>query len=245
MQSGLKCLALVARHHGLELSLERLQHDYRTGDRSEPGKTLMLQMARENGLKAKHVTFQWRDIQRLGKAFPAVAILKNGHYVILTGYKGVPADGKGEPLVMVLDPTDPDHGVQQVNHHDFTKLWRGELLLLKRDYELTDLNQPFSAGWVLGSYLRQKGLMIMLVLIAIVLNLFAVVPAIFMILVLDKVVNYEAVDTLYVISIGVIIAYAFNGILGYLREYTILFTTTRLEARINVDAFNKLMNLPL
>ncbi|MBF0587507.1 MAG: peptidase domain-containing ABC transporter [Magnetococcales bacterium] len=245
MQSGLKCLALVGRHHGLEIGVERLRHDYRVGESDEPDQTLMTRMASEHGLKARLVTFTWPKIQTLGKAFPVVAPLNNGHYVILTGFKSAPADGQGEPTVMVLNPMHPDQGVQQVGQHAFSKLWSGALLLLKRAYELTDLEQPFSSSWVLGAYLRQKGLMAMLVLIAFVLNLFAVVPAVFMILVLDKVVNYQATDTLYVISIGVIIAYIFNAILGYLRDYTILFTTSRLEARLNVDAFNRMMNLPL
>ena len=39
-----------------------------------------------------------------------------------------------------------------------------------------------------------------------------------MMLVLDKVVNYEAYSTLYVITSGVVVAYIFNGILGYLKH---------------------------
>ena len=61
--------------------------------------------------------------------------------------------------------------------------------------------------------------MFQVVIVALILNIFAVIPAVFMMLVLDKVVNYEAYSTLYVITSGVVVAYVFNGILGYLKSY--------------------------
>ena len=66
-----------------------------------------------------------------------------------------------------------------------------------------------------------------------------------MMLVLDKVVNYEAYSTLYVITSGVIVAYIFNGILGYLKTYLLDFLSQKVEAKLSVKVFEKLVSLPM
>ena len=87
--------------------------------------------------------------------------------------------------------------------------------------------------------------MVQVVIVALILNIFAVVPAVFMMLVLDKVVNYEAYSTLYVITSGVIVAYIFNGILGFLRAYLLDFLSQKVEAKLSVRVFEKLISLPM
>ena len=66
-----------------------------------------------------------------------------------------------------------------------------------------------------------------------------------MMLVLDKVVNYEAYSTLYVITSGVIVAYIFNGILGFLRAYLLDFLSQKVEAKLSIRVFEKLISLPM
>ena len=85
----------------------------------------------------------------------------------------------------------------------------------------------------------------LVVIVALILNIFAVVPAVFMMLVLDKVVNYEAYSTLYVITSGVVVAYIFNGILGYLKSYLLDFLSQKIEAKLSVRVFEKLVSLPM
>ena len=87
--------------------------------------------------------------------------------------------------------------------------------------------------------------MVQVIIVALILNIFAVVPAVFMMLVLDKVVNYEAYSTLYVITSGVIVAYLFNGILGFLRAYLLDFLSQKVEAKLSVRVFEKLISLPM
>jgi len=87
--------------------------------------------------------------------------------------------------------------------------------------------------------------MTQVIIVALILNIFAVVPAVFMMLVLDKVVNYEAYSTLYVITSGVVVAYIFNGILGYLKSYLLDFFTQKIEAKLSIKAFEKLLALPM
>lgn len=244
MDTGLKSLALSSRQHGVELSVERLRHDYAVGE-EEAAPELLVKMARENGLKARNVNFNWRALSRLGGAFPVVARLKNGHYVIVLGYK---KDSENDDIgehVLVIDPQFPKSQVDPVPKNQFLEHWQGSLILLKREYKLTDEDRPFSYTWVFGQFMKQKALLAEMFIIALIMHVFAVLPAVFIMIVLDKVVNYRSFSTLYVIAGGVVVAYFFNGIFGYLRQYIILFITSKVDIRLNAQVFSKLLDLPL
>src|SRR3546814_14872983 len=82
--TGLACLAAVARHHGLDLAVDRLRHDYAVSVASVETSTL-LRMAREGGLRARQRSLSWPDLVSLGAAYPAMAQLANGHWVRVVG----------------------------------------------------------------------------------------------------------------------------------------------------------------
>jgi ATP-binding cassette, subfamily B, bacterial HlyB/CyaB len=243
MHSGLKSLVLTARQHGVDLSVDRLCHDYSLSD-TEVSDRLLVKIARENGLKARSVRFRWQDLVKLGNAFPVVARLKSGNAVIVTGVDTATGDSSDDQI-MVIDPLEASPSVERVSKEAFINHWSGTLLLIRREYALTDEDRPFSFAWLAGRFLMQKALLAELVLIAFILHLFAVLPAVFIMIVLDKVVNYQSTSTLYVITAGVVIAYLFNGLLGYLRQYIILFATSKVDVRLGTQAFSKLMDLPL
>ena len=64
-------------------------------------------------------------------------------------------------------------------------------------------------------------------------------------IVLDKVVNYEAYSTLYVITCGVMFAYIINGFLGYIRTYILDFLGQKIDAKLSIKAFDTLLTLPM
>ena len=50
--TALKCLALIGRHHGVDMSVERMIHDYSLED-EEPQQRRILRMAKDSGFKVK------------------------------------------------------------------------------------------------------------------------------------------------------------------------------------------------
>lgn len=244
MHSSLKSLVLVARQHGVELNVERLQHELAIQEQ-EAGDGLLVKAAQSNGLKARQVGMSWDKLAHLKKAFPAIARLKNGHCVVLMGFQEAIDKKQSQDHVLVLDPTVPDPKVERMEKGRFEEHWNGGIILVTRAFDLTDLEQPFSSAWIVGAFLQQKGILAALLLIAVLLHLFALLPIVYIMIILDKVVNYHATSTLYVFTIGVLIAFLFNGIMGYLREYIILFISSRVDVRLNSQVFVRLLNLPL
>jgi ATP-binding cassette, subfamily B, bacterial HlyB/CyaB len=238
--TNLQCLALVGRHHGVDLSPERLLHDYAVGEQAVPMRQL-LRMAKDAGLKAKNLTLTWRSLFQLGDAFPLLAELENGNWVIIAGAAG---SGEGE-MIRVLDPLAQRPEFILLNQDQFAKHWRGSVILVKRSYRLSDTDQPFGFRWFIPEIVRQRSLLRDVALAAFVLYGLGLATPIFFQLVIDKVLVHQSYSTLAVLTIGIAIALLFDAAFTFLRRYLLLYATNKIDIRIATRTFGHLLNLPI
>lgn len=236
--TGLRCLVLVARHHRIEMAVERLKHDYGIStEEVEP--PLIVRMAREAGLHCRYRKVQWTLLKELGEAFPLMARLNNGNWVIMIGYNAE------SDKVSVFDPIAENGKVLQIEREIFCNVWDGEMVFIKRSYRLNDPNQPFSLRWFFPEILRQKSLFRDIAVTAILLGFFAMATPMFMMLVFDRVVPYNAESTLVMLTAGVGAAMLFEAVFSYLRQYLLLYATNKIDIRTSVRIFSHLMRLPI
>src|SRR3984893_1951276 len=80
--SGLGCLVVIARHHGLHLSTSQLIHDNVLSGQ-ETSVADLLKCARTAGLKDKALHLKWSGLVRLKKALPPIIMLKHGRSMVL------------------------------------------------------------------------------------------------------------------------------------------------------------------
>lgn len=242
MHSAIKCLVLLARQNNVDLHVDSLLHDYHVHD-DEADDHVLIKIASEHGFKARSLKHSLPALAEKADVLPAIIRLKNNSALLMTA---INRDENGEITdVTLLDPTVAEPAPKKLKIATFNKVWTGNFLLITRQYQFFDLDRPFGTSWLVSAFMANKALMIQLVVIALLLNIFAVLPAVFIMIVLDKVVNFEATSTLYVITIGVIIAYIFNGFLGYLKQYIVYFVSGKVDARLNVRLFSKMMELPV
>ena len=99
--SGLGCLVIVARHHGLHLTVSQLTHDNVLPNR-EVNVAEIIKCATSVGLKAKTVHMDWNGLGSLTKVLPVIVRLKTGGSLVLRHV------GEEEPTlpsrVMLQDP---------------------------------------------------------------------------------------------------------------------------------------------
>ena len=240
MHTSLQCLALVARHHGVDLSPERLMHDYAIGD--EPVSVpRLLRIAQDAGFRAKHSTLSWQELQRLGQACPVLAKLENGNWVIIAGMQGTP-DG---PVVRVLDPLAHKPEALLLTERQFSPAWTGIVIFMKRKFRLTDEEQPFGFRWFLPELIRQRSLFRDVAIAALILYGLGLISPIFFQLVIDKVLVHEAYSTLLVLTIGIVVALIFDAIFTFLRRYLLLYATNKIDVRVASRTFGHLLRLPI
>ncbi len=239
LHTNLHCLALVARHHGVDLSPERLQHDYAVGEEPVAVRQL-LRMAKDSGLKAKHLTLAWPSLFQLGNAYPILAELENGNWVVVAGA----VDGE-EKQVRVLDPLATRPEFILLSEEQFTKSWRGSVVLMKRSHRMSDNDQPFGFRWFIPEVIKQRSFFRDVALAAFVLYGLGLTTPMFFQLVIDKVLVHQSYATLTVLTIGIAVALIFDATFSFLRRYLLLYATNRIDIRIATRTFGHLLNLPI
>ncbi|WP_342120277.1 peptidase domain-containing ABC transporter [Pseudoduganella sp. OTU4001] len=240
--TAVQCLTAVAQHHGLQINPERLIDDYALGS-EEPGDGLLLRMANDIGLKATSGTLTWEGLLNQSGVFPLLARLNNGQMVIVIGARS--GEGAGEGQVAVLDPMAGTAQVEMLQRAALTARWSGAVLFVKRQHKLTDPNQPFGLRWFIPEILRQKAAFRDIFIAAIAMQLLALASPMFFQLVIDKVLNHQAVTTLWVLSVGVIMALLFDSTFGFLRQMLILAASNKIDMRLTRRTFSHLLSLPI
>src|SRR5262252_7899000 len=232
LETALQCFTAVARHHGIDLSAERIKHDYALKPDDDITR-LLPKIARSSGMRSRKLQVGWKDLQRLGEAYPAIARLANGNRVILLGFH--------EDKVGVLDPLADRLAVLHLDQATFCKKWTGELLLLRRTFALADESRPFGFAWFIPEVVRNGGTFRDIAVAAVVLQLLALAIPIFVQIVVDKVLVHHAYTTLYVLGAAV----AFDAIFNYLRRILLVYASARIDVRTSIRTFERLLALPI
>ena len=238
--TALRCFASIARQRGIDVSAERLQHDFVIGN-EEIGQPMMERMAKQLGLKFSATRLDWEHLESLGDAFPVMIRLRNGNMLTAVGI------GKqGEtPVLVVQDPAaDPDM-LLPLDRHRLSAAWDGEAFFLKRQHALSDTNQAFGFRWFVGEIFRQKRIYRDIAIAAILLSMMGLAVPIFFQLIIDRVLVHQSLGTLYALLVGMFGVIAFETAFSYLRQYLVMYATRKIDTRMNVQVFNKIISLPM
>jgi ATP-binding cassette, subfamily B, bacterial HlyB/CyaB len=238
--TGLACLVIVARHHGAHLTTPQLIRDnLLTGE--EVSASQLLKCARAAGLKARAVRLSGSRLSHLNKTVPAIVRLKNGASMVLRRIEG-DAD---QMRVVLQDPNAGDDALLIIDRLRFEEGWTGEVILIKRNYEISDESQPFSIGLIVALLFRERWIIRDIAICAVVLSFLALTPIVFWRLLSDKVIYYKAYNTLYVLCVAMAGLIAFEALFSYLRQLLILHLTSRVDVKLAKYMFDKILNLPI
>src|SRR5258708_1742185 len=238
--SLLGSLVIVARHHGVQLSVPQLIHDHLL-EPGQPSVAQLLSIADVSGLRATTVRLTWPEIWRLGKVLPAIVPMRDGHAMVLREVN----EGPEHPRVVLQDPSNHEDAPLVLDETRFTAAWTGDVLLFKRDYRLRDEDQPFGLWLIVGQLLRERRIARDTGFAAFTLAVLSLAPIFFWRVLVDGVLYYNALDTFAVVCLAMLVLIGFETAFGYIRRYLILFITKRIDAKLATYIFDKLLRLPV
>jgi ATP-binding cassette, subfamily B, bacterial HlyB/CyaB len=236
LETALQCFTAVARHHGIDLSADRIKHDYALKP-DDDFTRLLPKIARSSGMRSRKLQVGWKELQRLGEAYPVIARLANGNSVVLLGVH--------EDKVGVLDPLADRLAVLRLDEASFCKRWNGELWLLRRTFALADESRPFGFAWFIPEVVRNGGTFRDIAVAAVMLQVLALALPIFVQITVDKVLVHQAYMTLYVLIAGVGAAVLFDAVFNYLRRILLVYASARIDVRTSMRTFERLLSLPI
>lgn len=189
------------------------------------------------GLSAQVVNIEVEDLKDY--LLPALIIGKSGKSLILMNWSG----NKAEIII-------PESGGK--DFVDLSKLkdqYSGKSILAKpiyqKDDRAGDFAKPKKEHWFKGPLKNCWPSYLEVAIASFVANMLSIAASIFTLQVYDRVVPNSAFDTLFVLSIGVILAIIFDFLIRSLRSYLLDSTGKKLDIRISSELFSRAMQIRL
>lgn len=245
IDSGLACLVMMAKFHGVAADPHQLHHQF-AGRRSALRAGDVLLAAKALQLRAKSVMV---SAKRLATTpLPAMAVSKV--QAEASGKSGADDDGgffilarvEGDQALIQCPKTGRP---QAISVTDLLKRWGGQLILFQSKASLAGEMAKFDFSWFIPSIVKYRKLLGEVLVVSLVLQLFALVTPLFFQVVMDKVLVHQGWSTLDVIALGLGVVMVFEVVLSNLRSYVFAHTTSRMDVELGARLFRHLLALPL
>ena len=239
LHAALRCLFIIALHHGHEITPQDL---IAGTDAADPVGSLLKVMKRA-GFKGQVLkNRKWKAITTLGSAYPAIAGQKDGNWVVVVNTVNLPGE---EPKLAVLDPLAEQTGIVMVDQDKFMENWDGTIVLCKLVHSDEDSKEPFGFRWFLPEIFLQARYYRDIAIISIISNVIGYFTPFLLQIMIDKVVSHRSYNTLVAVMLVYAVLTIFDSGFGYIKQNLVLYSSTKIDARLSSRVFSKLMSLPL
>ncbi|EJP83161.1 peptidase domain-containing ABC transporter [Bacillus paranthracis] len=234
---GPACLAMISSYYGFTMSISKIRNIAGT-DLSGTNIRGLLEAGEKLGFEVKAV--KATKIENLKEIpLPAIAhVVVNGgllHYVVIHKIK----DNK-------IYIADPEKGLITYLLEEFCQMWTGILVLMSPGQKFQKGKEPqgtFSRFLLLLK--QQKKILVPLFFASIFFNLFGLLGAFYFKFLIDDIVTNQLLQTLHIVSIGIIILYIFKVLLSYFRTHLILYLSRRIDIQLMLGYYRHVVGLPM
>ena len=240
----IRMLAVLAasRYHGVEL--DRRQFRSLAGE-DVPSPASLVAWVREAGLSGRALHLKWKQLFRVasgaaGMPVPVVLLFKDGSAGTM-----VAAD-TSRNVVWISDPRTPGpENAVAVDELRLSQVWTGEVLLIRRPRGEALEDSTFTFGWLLRLVLLERPILRDIAIGSITMSALTIIPPLLVMTVVDRVVVHRSINTLVLIAVILLICSLYEMLLGYSRRELIQVVSTRVDVKLNLHVFNRLLSLPL
>ena len=242
VEMRLLAVSAASRHHGVELD----RRQYRAlAEEDVPSPASLIAWVRDAGLSGRAVHLRWKQLFRVasgtgGMPAPVVLLFKDGSAGTM-----VAADSSRN-VVWISDPRTPgaDNAVA-VDELRLSQVWTGETLLIRRARGEALEDAPFTFGWLLRLVLVERPLLRDIAVASLTLSMLTIIPPLLVMTVVDRVVVHHSINTLILLCVVLGIATIYETLLGYARRELIQVVSTRVDVKLSLHMFGRLLALPL
>ena len=234
----IRMLAVIAGARDQGADLER--DDLRLKRGEEPSPAMLAEWVSASGLWCRAARMSWRQLMKLEAAGTVVLLMKDGTAAVVA---------RPDPVRNVVWIKDPVIATEQdgvpVDQLRLSQLWAGEALMIRPDRDRGGDNEPWNMMWIARIVASERKIIRDIVLGGIVMAFLSVVPALLIMLIIDKVMGYKVMATLVMGTAVLIVALLFEALLGYVRRQLTAVIALRLDLKMNLFVFKRLLGLPI
>lgn len=211
---------------GLPLALQRLSPD------------LLARAAARAGLQARVLRRDLSAISALN--LPVLLLLKEGRCAVLRRW--------GEDGRALILPSEAEGGEQWVSREELTEAYSGEALFARPRHELEDLRTPLMPrvnAWFRDTLKLSRWLYSDAVLASLLINLLGLMVPLFVMQTYDRVVPNQAISTLWVLVIGLLIGTLFELILRVVRAHLLDQAGKKTDLILSATLFERITGMSM
>lgn len=232
-ECGLACLGMVAGFHGYRTDLATLRRQYAI---SLKGVTLanLIQIANRLELGTRALKLDLDSLHQL--KLPCILHWDFNHFVVL---KDV-----GIKTATIYDPA---FGIRKLALDEISKLFTGVALELwpNPGFKQQEEKQPIKLRGLMGRVTGISRSFGQILLLALALEVFALVSPFFMQWVIDNVLVSADRDLLTTLAIGFAVLMLMQQAVGAIRSWVIMYMGTTLNIQWRANVFTHLIRLPV
>lgn len=240
MKSIIEHIAIVTQIYGNPIAQEALSSQIVRDIHNKVNFHSVVEVLRSYGFENSISQRELTDIPSL--SVPVVAILENEEAIVITKI-----EGKGlERRYYIRQSTD---GEQILNHETLEQKYLGYCWFIKPKIvsdvrsELPEYDMP--KAWFWKVIWRFRGYYYQVILASFIINFLALVSSLYVMNVYDRVIPNQTYETLWALSIGVIIAIIFEFIARMIRGHLTDIAGKKADLIISSALFRRVMALRL
>ncbi|MGH8789000.1 MAG: type I secretion system permease/ATPase [Cupriavidus necator] len=233
----LACLLWLARHFQRPVAAEALVAGLPLdADRLTPA--LFPRAAARAGMSARLVKRPLDDIPDL--VLPAILLLDQGEACVLLR--------RGDEGMLLVSQPEWGDGEQPVRCEDLLARYTGHAIFARPAHRVEaagDAGPTPPHGWFWGVMRQSWPLYGEVMVASLLLSLFALVMPLFTMNVYDRVVPNHALETLWVLAIGVGLVLGFELVMRTLRGYFVDVAGRRIDVTVSATVFEKVLGIEM
>jgi ATP-binding cassette subfamily C protein LapB len=235
----LESLIFLSKYHQKTISVDSMISGVLSSNKSMDIETFIT-ASKKAGLITKVAHRKLENISAL--ALPALLLLKGNRACVLLDIN------LEEDKVRLLIPGLPGETImtqERINleYSDTVIIVRNDFQFKNRVHKEVKIEKP--KEWFWGTMKKNKAIFKKVAIAAVVINLFVVVTPLFTMNVYDRVLPNNALDTLWVLAIGVFIVMIFDFVLKLTRSHYLGLANKRADIIMSNKIFDKLLNIRL
>lgn len=202
-------------------------------------KPLFVSLASKAGFKSKLVDKEFEQINSLH--FPSIVILKNNSSLIIEKM-----DSEKEEFVIIYE--DLDNSKETINFLEFKEIYSGKMILLKKEYFESEIKPTIlqnEGHWFFSVIKKNISIYKDVVIASILINIFVLFSPFYIMNIYDRVVPTFAQETLWAMSIGIVVIYLFDLAVKFIRAYYIDIVSKKIDIVVSSKIFEKILNMKL
>jgi HlyB family type I secretion system ABC transporter len=237
VQARLAAVMFTARYHGVQMNPESLRLK---PDEPAPTPPVLIEWLREGGLWARGVPMSFRQLMKIDDPAPVILLLDDGGAALVVGRI------RERGVLLLRDPrarsSDPSVAVDELR---LKQVWSGAALLVRASRHGVEEEPVFNLSMISKLVWRDKTALRDIAIASITITILSIVPMLMIMQTIGIVLQYHSVNTLELVVVVMVIAVVFEMLLTWARKLLQVIMAAKLDARINLMIFDRLLALPI